>query len=279
MINKRLDRRLGITARQFNAKITRLSKLNATLPKDQKFKLPSRMNLKTIRKEMTANQVRREIRRANIFLRKGAENIITTRGGVRVPRYEYFGMKQEIKYNIKYHQARYNELSNITMTRGGKKVFGNIRNPERFTAQRYLSESSEDLYNIGDYNVKQWNRIKKIYSGRIDELERKAAEFSSVFVNKILDSYSDIVYGTDDASGTGGYKGKIDYIKQQLQKLTLSEIENLMDTEEYVHDLAYQYHYYLYDMSTEKAQGKVNNLIDGLKSNIDRIVKNYIDNR
>lgn len=33
MINKRLNKRLGITARQFNAKITRLSKLNATLPK------------------------------------------------------------------------------------------------------------------------------------------------------------------------------------------------------------------------------------------------------
>ena len=281
MINKRLNNRLGITARQFNAKITRLSKLNATLPKDQKFKLPSRMNLKSIRKEMTANEVRREIKRANIFLRKGAENAITTRGGVTVPRYEYFGLKQELRWNIKYHNTRFNKLANRKSSRGGISgpTFRTIGHPYLYTSQAYIQEESEDLKYIGDYNIKQFNNLKRRYSGRIDAIERREAQYTYNFIDKMLDSYSDVIYGTEGDFIDGSYKGKIEYIKSKLQKLTIDELEDLMETEEYVHTLASEYRTFLYEMETGKAQLTLNPLISDLYKTVDKIVQGYISRR
>lgn len=95
----------------------------------------------------------------------------------------------------------------------------------------------------------------------------------------MLDSYSDVIYGTEGDFIDGSYKGKIEYIKSKLQKLTIDELEDLMETEEYVHTLASEYRTFLYEMENGKAQLTLNPLISDLYKTVDKIVKGYIDRR
>lgn len=81
--------------RQFNAKITRITKKNPSIAKT----LPERMNSQAIQQmysQLTRKDFNRWVASTMRFLRKGAEDVITTKAGVTTTRWQL----NEIRYNL-----------------------------------------------------------------------------------------------------------------------------------------------------------------------------------
>ena len=81
--------------RQFNAKITRITKKNPSIANA----LPERMNSQAIQQmysQLTRKDFNRWVASTMRFLRKGAEDVITTKAGVTTTRWQL----NEIRYNL-----------------------------------------------------------------------------------------------------------------------------------------------------------------------------------
>ena len=82
-------------ARQFNAKITRITKKNPSIAKA----LPERMNSQAIQQmysQLTRKDFNRWVASTMRFLRKGAEEVVKTNAGVTTTRWQL----NEIRYNL-----------------------------------------------------------------------------------------------------------------------------------------------------------------------------------
>lgn len=88
-------RKVANLVRQFNAKITRITRKNPSIAKA----LPERMNSQAIQQmysQLTRKDFNRWVASTMRFLRKGAEDVITTKAGVTTTRWQL----NEIRYNL-----------------------------------------------------------------------------------------------------------------------------------------------------------------------------------
>lgn len=279
VIPKRLQIKLSRTARLYNSKITRLTKINSTLPTSQRFKLPSRMSNLSTMKYMRAEEVKREIRRADIFLRKGSEKWMNTPGGARVPRWDYNQIKDDIRTNIKFYQRQYEDLSNpIIIGSIDDSSIISFGDSDKITAKA----------NWRKYQVKL-NQMRGMSSIQLENLKRSTERntikyldydkiFKENFIKSMLDRYSDVIYGTNDLSELdGGIKGKIEFIKDNLKKLTPKELVNLAKTDVKMKTLAYEYNDYIWEnyQTLGEKQLTLNPIFDYLYKNVEEIVERY----
>ena len=88
-------RKVANLVRQFNAKITRITKKNPSIAKA----LPGRMNSQAIQQmysQLTRADFNRWVNSNMRFLKKGADEIVTTKAGVKTTRWQL----NEIRYNL-----------------------------------------------------------------------------------------------------------------------------------------------------------------------------------
>ena len=95
--DKKLNQEINRTIKNFNQKIARLEKQEREL-------LPSKITKKDLKNSVyTRTELQRKLKELQRFSKRGAEDIITTRGGVRLTQYELQNIKREnarVKRNI-----------------------------------------------------------------------------------------------------------------------------------------------------------------------------------
>ena len=95
--DKKLNQEINRTIKNFNQKIARLEKQDREL-------LPSKITKKDLKNSVyTRTELRRKLKELQRFGTRGAEDIIETRGGARLTKYDYQNIKREntrIKRNI-----------------------------------------------------------------------------------------------------------------------------------------------------------------------------------
>lgn len=121
--------------RQFNAKITRITKKNPSIAKA----LPERMNSQAIQQmysQLTRKDFNRWVASTMRFLKRGADEIVTTKAGVKTTRWQL----NEIRYNLQRinaeRRARMERLQPATV----RGTMGAIQELE-LTPRRNLSQT------------------------------------------------------------------------------------------------------------------------------------------
>ena len=114
--DKKLNEEINRTIKNFNQKIKRLEKEERKL-------LPSKISKKELKSSVyTRNELLRKLKELQRFSKRGAEDIITTKGGLTTTRYEIEKLKREnarVKRNISREITRLQQQK--------PKVFGKIQ--------------------------------------------------------------------------------------------------------------------------------------------------------
>lgn len=121
--------------RQFNAKITRITKKNPSIATA----LPDRMNSQAIQQmysQLTRKDFNRWVASTMRFLRKGAEDVITTKAGVTTTRWQL----NEIRYNLNAINAERRKRMARLQPSTYRGTMGAIQELE-LTPRRNLSQS------------------------------------------------------------------------------------------------------------------------------------------
>lgn len=133
-------RKVANLVRQFNAKITRILKKNPSIASA----LPNRMNSQAIQKmysQLNRADFNRWVNSTMRFLKKGADEIVTTKAGVKTTRWQL----NEIRYNLQRINAERRARMERLQPSTRKGTMGAIKELE-LQPRRNLSQNIPDQY-------------------------------------------------------------------------------------------------------------------------------------
>lgn len=162
--DKKLNEEINRTLRNFNQKVRRLEKEERKL-------LPSKISKKELKSSVyTRNELIRNLKELQIFSKRGAEDIITTKGGVVTTKYEISKLKKRIS------RAKNRISREITfMEKSKPKIFG--------------KEQSRTFAQMGDTFYLNLLAKKEYLSKNINKLTAKEYETYKNLVDRINENY------------------------------------------------------------------------------------------
>lgn len=259
----KLSRDLARTVRNFNAKVRRLERLEREL-------IPSRVSVASLKEEFTnRRELQRRLRELQSFSKRGAEDIITTSGGVRTTRYEFKLTKERARI-AKFRLSReIRILGEATPTIYGRK-----------TPRRLVEMGSEELSNLRAKRESLNKNIAELNREQYERFGKRAYEEAYSHWNdertaKFFQSYMDIL---DKAGYMAGVNQEIiDHIKSKLNGLTLSQFGAMMNLERAFKAIINYYVTLKIEsgiLSTDD-EAELRDIFEELNSNIDEMVEQY----
>lgn len=265
--DKKLNQEINRTIKNFNQKIARLEKQEREL-------LPSKITKKDLKSSVyTRTELRRKLKELQRFSTRGAEDVITTSGGVKLTKYELNEIKREnarIKRNITREINRlkvekpkiFGKEQSSTFSQMGDTEFLNL------VARRKALEK-----NINKLSKEEYERFKKL----VDKTGKSQQYMNSVFKENYFEMLTDLAYyyGYDNK--------KLDEMKKKIMKLKPNDFLRLFKEDKSIR--AILDYYPIVTSNFDFASGMyvnrmdyqedVLNLYDALYDNLDDILKDY----
>ena len=259
----KLKREIARTVRNFNAKVRRLERMKREL-------IPSRVSVAALKEEFTnRSELQRRLRELQSFSKRGAEQIIITKGGVRTTRYEFKLTKERVRIAKIRLTRDIQILGQATPTVYGKKQ-----------PRKFVEMGSEELSNLQAKRKSLDKDIDRLSKSQYESIARRAYEEAYNRWNtergaKFFESYMDIL---DKAGYMAGVpKEQIEHIKNALRQLTLTQFGAMMNLERAFKSII---DYYLIlkvqsgVLSTDD-EAQLRDIFEELNSNIDEMVEQY----
>lgn len=260
--DKKLNQEINKTIKNFNQKIARLEKENKEL-------LPTRVTKRDIKSEVyNRTELQRKLKELQRFSQRGAEEVITTSGGVRLTKYELGNLKRE-SARIKRNVTR--EINRLKTT--NPKVFGKLQASTfaemgdidylNLTARRQALEK-----NITKLQKGEFERYKKL----VEKTGKNQAYMNSVFKENYFYMLTDLAYYFNYDVG------KLGELKEKLMKLKPNDFLKLFKEDKSIRAILDYYPVVTQDFASIDIDGMkedVTNLYDNLVNNIDEIIKDY----
>lgn len=262
--NKELTDKINKTVRNYNAKITRLQKLNPSLA------LPEKTSAKKIRlMSDSRKELNRNLASLKRFSKRGAEDTIVLPSGDLISYYELKELRRESARLQRNLTRRINELAGTTPKVAGVKQdytyaeMGDMRLNNMIAKRDTLRRMSKNIGRGGDLK----NFIKLL-----ETTKNKQNYQISIFKNNYIDRML-----TNQAYSIGYDKEKINTIKGKLNKLSDKDFLRFFDEEKIVQMVRDKYidasklHGDTYFSYEEEMRDIFNELYD----NIDEYLKDY----
>ena len=264
--DKKLNEEINRTIRNFNQKISRLEKEERKL-------LPSKISKKELKGDVySRTDLRRKLKELQRFSKRGAEDIITTKGGLTTTRYEIEKLKREnarVKRNISREIKRLEQKRPTIFGRTQAATFAQMGDITylNLLARRKALEKDVDLL-----DKEQFQRLK----GLVEKSARNRDYLNSVFKNNYLEmlTYLGYFYGYDT--------NKLRGLEDKLKKLKPSDMYKLFTTEKSIKAITEYYKAVSLNLTKKKStinpediEDDVNILYDNLIDNIEDILKDY----
>lgn len=217
--DKKLNREINRTIKNFNQKIARLEK------SDRELLLPN----KVTKQELLSNlydrtDLRRRLKKLQRFSKRGAEEIITLESGARISSYEYENIKIESRVikarltreinRLKVEKIRIGgEKQDTTFAESGDKNYLNLV-ARRQALNKHLSGLDEEHL--------------KLYQKLINKSKRNTRYYDNIFMGNYLESLTKTgeFYGYD--------AGKIEEIKEKLLTLDSKKFTQLFNDDQII---------------------------------------------
>ena len=260
--DKKLNQEINKTIKNFNQKIARLEK-------EQREMLPTRITKRDLKNEVyTRNELRRRLKQLQRFSTRGAEEIITTRGGVRLTQYELNEIKRE-SARVKRNITR--ELNRLKVNK--PKVFGKIQSSTfsemgdteylNLVARRQALEK-----NITKINREEYERFRKL----VEKTGKNQQYMNNVFKENYFEMLTDLGYYFNYDNN------KLNELKEKLMKLKLNDFLKLFKEDKSIRAILDYYPAITQNFSAinpDDIKEDVTNLYDNLIDNIDEIIQDY----
>lgn len=260
--DKKLNQEINRTIKNFNQKIARLEK-------EQRDLLPSKITKKQLKESVyTRNELQRKLKELKRFSQRGAEEVITTSGGVRLTRYELNEIKRE-NARVKRNVTR--EINRLKVEK--PKVFGKKQ------TSTYSEMGDTDYLNLLARRKaleKDVNRLTREEYERFKKLVAKTGKNQQYMNNIFKENYIDML--TKTAYFFEYDNNKLELLKGKLMSLDSNKFLKLFKEDKSIHAIL---DYYPVATKTITAinpadiKEDVKILYDNLIDNIDEILKDY----
>lgn len=265
--DKKLNQEINRTIKNFNQKIARLEKQEREL-------LPSKITKQELKNtSFTRAELQRKLKELQRFSKRGAEDIIETKGGVKLTQYELSNIKRE---NARVKRNITREINRLKVEK--PKIFGK-------TQTSTFSEMGDTDYlnlvarrnalekDISKLSKEEYERFKKL----IEKTGRNQQYMNTVFKENYFGMLTDLAYyyGYD--------KKKLDEMKKKLMKLKPNDFLRLFKEDKSIRAILDYYPIVTSNFDFTSGmyvnrmdyQEDVMNLYDALYDNLDDILKDY----
>ena len=260
--DKKLNQEINRTIKNFNQKIARLEKEEREL-------LPSKITKKSLKSNVyTRTELRRKLKELQRFSKRGAEEVITTSGGVRLTKYELNEIKRE---NARVKRNITREINRLKVEK--PKIFGKKQ------TSTYSEMGDHDFLNLVARRKaleKDINKLSREEFERFTKLVEKTGRNQQYMNNIFKENYFDML--TKTAYYFDYDNEKLAYLKDKLMKLQPNDFLKLFKEDKSVRAILDYYPVVTNSFNAinpDDIKEDVVNLYDNLINNIDEIVKDY----
>ena len=261
--DKKLNQEINRTIKNFNQKIARLEKQEREL-------LPNKITKKELKESAyTRTDLQRKLKELQRFSVRGAEDVITTSGGVRLTKYELNEIKREnarVKRNI---TREINRLKTDKPKIFGKKqtsTFSEMGDTDylNLVARRKALEKD-----INKLSREEFERFTKL----VEKTGKNQQYMNSIFKENYFEMLTDLAYYFDYDTN------KLNLLRQKLMNLKPNDFLKLFKEDKSVRAILDYYPVVTKNFNAinpDDIKEDVVNLYDSLIDNIDDIIKDYV---
>ena len=270
--DKKLNQEINRTIKNFNQKVTRLEKQQREL-------LPAKVTKKQVTENIyTRADLKRKLKELQRFSERGAEEVVTTKGGVKLTKYELQKVKKE-NARLKANISR--EIKRLSTKK--PKIFGK----EQQTT--FAEMGDQDYLNLVARRValdKDVNRLTKEEFERLTKLITKTRNAQQYMDYVFKENYADML--TDLGYYFNYDKEKLNMLKDKLMDLKPNDFMKIFREDKSIRAIL---DYYPIVTESFKPKGNktkniptinpddikedVISLYDNLIDNIDEIIQEY----
>lgn len=260
--DKKLNQEINRTIKNFNQKIARLEKQEREL-------LPSKITKKDLKNtSFTRAELQRKLKELQRFSKRGAEDIITTKGGVKLTQYELSNIKRE---NARVKRNITREINRLKVEK--PKIFGK-------TQTSTFSEMGDSDYlnlvarrkalekNIDKLSREEFERFTKL----IEKTGKNQQYMNNIFKENYFEMLTDLAYYFDYDND------KLNLLKQKLMNLKPNDFLKLFKEDKSIRAILDYYPVVTNSFNAinpDDIKEDVINLYDNLIDNIDEIIQDY----
>ena len=260
--DKKLNQEINRTIKNFNQKIARLEKENKEL-------LPSKITKRDLKSEVyTRTELQRKLKELQRFSKRGAEEIIITKSGVRLTNYELINIKKE-SARVKRNITR--EINRLKQSK--PKIFGKIQS-STFSEMgdidflNLVSRRQALDKNITKLSREEFTRYKKL----VEKTGKNQQYMNTIFKENYFEMLTDLAYYFDYDNK------KLEQLKDKLMKLKPNDFLKLFKEDKSIRAILDYYPAITKNFSAinpDDIKEDVTNLYDNLIDNIDEIIQDY----
>lgn len=261
--DKKLNQEINKTIKNFNQKIARLEKQQREL-------LPTKVTKKQITENVyTRKDLRRKLKELQSFSERGAEEVITTKGGVRLTKYELQKVKKE---NARLKASISREIKRLSTKK--PKIFGKEQ------ATTFAEMGDTDYLNLVARRMALEKDITRLTKEEFEGLRklmgktRNAKDYMDyVFKENYFEMLTDLGYYFNYDNE------KLTNLKDQLMKLNTNDFMKLFREDKSIRAIL---DYYPVVTESFKPTTKTKNIStinpDDIKEDVKGLYDNLIDN-
>lgn len=261
--DKKLNQEINRTIRNFNQKISRLEK------EQRELFLPSKISKKELKEEVRSRtELRRKLKELQRFSKRGIEETITTKTGIKLSKYEFEELKREAA-RVKRNVSR--EISQLG--KSNVKVAGKLQAATlaQMGSSDYLNRVArrkaleKDIFGL---SREEFDRYRKL----VKTTGKNKSYMDNVFKQNYMDMLTDLGYYT-------GYDNeKLQEIKTKLIALDSNKFLKLFYEDRSIKAILDYYPGITQNFTAlrmEDIKDDVETLYNLLYENIDDILKDY----
>ena len=261
--DKKLNQEINRTIKNFNQKIARLEKQEREL-------LPSKISKKELKENVyTRTELKRKLKELQRFSKRGAEDVITTRGGVRLTKYELNEIKRE---NVRLKRNITREINRLKTDKPkifGKKqtsTFSEMGDTDYLNLVAIRNALEKDISKL---TPKEFERFKKL----IEKTGKNQQYMNNLFKENYFKMLTDLAYYFDYDSN------KLNILRENLMKLKPNDFLKLFREDKSIRAILDYYPVVTNSFNAinpDDIRDDVVNLYDNLIDNIENIIKDYV---
>lgn len=259
--DKKLNQEINRIIKNFNQKIAKLEKQGRDL-------LPNKVSKKELTQISNRNELMQKLKELQRFSKRGAEEVITTKGGATLTRYELARLKKQasrVKQSLTKSITRMKvekprvlgKEQDVTYAEMGDKKYLNLLAKRESLEKNIESLSKEELESY-------------------KELVKKQIEHKNYMDNKFKENYLKML--TDLGYYVDYDDNKLEILKEKLLNLKSNDFVDLFEKEQAIKAILDYYPYVTgryKNFNPAYIKEDVSELYDNLIDNIDEILKPY----
>ena len=260
--DKKLNQEINRTIKNFNQKIARLEKQEREL-------LPSKITKKDLKSNVyNRTELRRKLKELQRFSKRGAEDIITTTGGIRLTKYELNEIKRE---NARLKRNITREINRLKVNK--PKIFGKTQTStfSEMGDTDYLNLVARRKALEKDINKLSRDELER-FTKLIEKTGRNQQYMNSIFKQNYFDMLTDLGYYFDYDND------KLNMLKQKLMNLKPNDFLKLFKEDKSIRAILDYYPIVTNSFNAinpDDIKEDVINLYDNLIDNIDMVIQDY----